>query len=318
MIKRSLGKTGLSVSEIAFGGVEIGIPYGIGVKDQSDMLPHAEAIQLLHAALDGGINFFDTARLYGESETIMGKAFHDRREKVVIATKCKHFRDANGEIPSYKILKGIVESSLEESLEALQTDHVDLFMLHQGDRAILENGDVRRVFLELKQSGRTRAIGASTYKTEETQLAIEAGAWDVIQLPFNLMDQRQQQLFSLAAEKGIGLVIRSVLLKGLLSSKGRDLHPALKEVEGHVKKYYELIDGSITDLPALATKFALSFTEVSSVLVGMDRIEYLGKSLAAADGIYLDHTKLAAAKKMAYPDPEFLDLPKWDRLGWLK
>ena len=58
MVQRSLGNTGLSVSEIAFGGVEIGIPYGIGVKDRSDMLSHSEAVKLLHAALEGGINFF--------------------------------------------------------------------------------------------------------------------------------------------------------------------------------------------------------------------------------------------------------------------
>lgn len=317
MHRRSLGNTGLFVSEIAFGGVEIGIPYGIGVKDRSDMLSHAEAMRLLHAALDGGINFFDTARLYGESETIMGKAFHDRREKVVIATKCKHFRDADGRIPPYATLKEIIASSLQESLAALQTNYVDVFMLHQADTAILQNKDVCRVFSELKQAGLVKAIGASTYTVEETTLAIETG-WDIIQLPFNLMDQRQQKVFALAAEKGVGLVIRSVLLKGLLSSKGRGLHPALKKVEEHVTGYHALIDASSPDLPTLATKFALSFQEISSVLVGIDRIEYLQKSLQCADGVYFDNEKLEQAKSLAYPDPEFLDLPQWDRKGWLK
>jgi 1-deoxyxylulose-5-phosphate synthase len=318
MHKRSLGNSGLSVSEIAFGGVEIGIPYGIGVKDRSDMLSHSEAIKLLHAALDGGINFFDTARLYGESELIMGKAFYDRRDKIVLATKCKHFRDADGQIPSYVALKKIIESSLKESLNALQTDHVDIFMLHQADIAILQNEDVSRVFSELKDSGLIRATGASTYSVEETTLAIESKAWDVIQLPFNLMDQRQQQVFTSAAANGVGLVIRSVLLKGLLSSKGRGLHPALKGVEDHVKKYNTVLDDSINDLPSLATKFALSFKEISSVLVGIDRIDYLEKSLQSANGIYLNEKKLAQVKALRYPDPEFLDLPKWDRTGWLK
>lgn len=318
MNQRFLGNTGIAVSEIAFGGVEIGIPYGIGVKDHSDMLSHTEAVQLLHAALEGGINFFDTARLYGESELIMGKAFHDRRDQVVIATKCKHFRDAEGNIPAYPTLKKIVEASLQESLAALQTDYVDVFMLHQADRTILENNDVSRVFSELKQAGLIRATGASTYAVEETRLAVESKAWDVIQLPFNLMDQRQQQVFELAAANGVGLVIRSVLLKGLLSSKGRDLHPALKDVETHVASYKTLLDDSIQELPVLATKFALSFREVSAVLVGIDRMEYLKKSLESADGMYLDEKQLTAARALGYPDPEFLDLPKWDRLGWLK
>jgi len=315
--RRPLGKTGIHVSEIAFGGVEIGLPYGIGVHDQSDMLSHAEAVKLLHAALDRGINFFDTARLYGESETIMGKAFSDRRDKVVLSTKCKHFRDEKGRIPAYAALRKLIESSLQESLTELQTDHVDLFMLHQSDGEILENKDVSRIFSELKKSGAIRAMGASTYSTDETKKAIESG-WDVIQLPFNLMDQRQEALFPLIADNGVGLVIRSVLLKGLLSDKGRNLHPALKDVEDHVKKYQELLTEDMADLSSLATKFALSFNEISSVLVGIDRIEYLEKSLQAANGHYPGLPLKKAAQKLSYPDPSFLNLPEWDRMGWLK
>jgi aryl-alcohol dehydrogenase-like predicted oxidoreductase len=316
--QRLLGNTGISVSEIAFGGVEIGIPYGIGVHDRSDMLSHSDAIKLLHAALDGGINLFDTARLYGESELIMGKAFQDRRDQVILSTKCKHFRNENGSIPPFNILKKTIEDSLHESLGLLRTDYADVFMLHQADLEILESEDVSRIFSDLKSSGIVRATGASTYTTDETRTAIESGAWDVVQLPFNLMDQRQQKLFSLAEEKGVALVIRSVLLKGLLSSKGRDLHPALKDVEEHVKKYSGLIKGNIPDLPTLAAKFALSFKEVTSVLVGIDRHEYLIKSLEAADGHYLSESMRSAAMDLEYPEPEFLDLPKWDRLGWLK
>lgn len=316
--KRLLGKTGIQVSEIAFGGVEIGIPYGIGVHSHSDMLSHSEAVKLLHAALDKGISFFDTARLYGESETIMGKAFHDRRQQVVLSTKCKHFRDEKGKIPAFAALKEIIESSLHESLNELQTDYVDMLMLHQSDLEILENEDVKRVFEGLRQSGKIRAAGASAYATIETEKAIESGAWDVIQFPFSLMDQQQHQFFSLAAEKGIGLVIRSVLLKGLLSDKGRNLHPALIDVENHVKKYHQLLTNDIPDISTLATKFALSFDEVSAVLVGIDRIEYLNKSVQAANGKYLNAAVLKAAQELSYPDPSFLDLPKWDRMGWLK
>lgn len=315
--KRSLGKTGIVVSEIAFGGVEIGMPYGIGVHDRSDMLSHAEAIRLLHVALEGGINFFDTARMYGESETIMGKAFHDRRQNVVLSTKCKHFRDENGQIPPYDRLRNTIGSSLHESLRELQTDYVDVFMLHQVDHSILENEDVSRVFSDLKRSGMIKAAGASTYTVDETAKAIDTGVWNVIQLPFNLLDQRQESLFPVAEKNGVGLVIRSVLLKGLLSSKGRGLHPALKDVEDHIKKYDQLLSPEIPEISTFATKFALSFNEVSAVLVGIDRIEYLNKSLLAANGHYLDARARMQAQQLAYPDPAFLDLPKWDRLGWL-
>jgi len=313
---RTLGKTLIEVSEIAFGGVEIGMPYGIGVHSHADMISREHAIRLLHEALDKGINFFDTARLYGESESIMGEAFSDRRDRVVLATKCRHFRDDSGAVLSGKLLEKTIEGSLEESLSLLRTDYVDLFMLHQADIEILNNDHVREIFMKLKSTGKVRSIGASTYSSEETRTAIEK-SWEVIQCPFNLMDQRQQQNFQLANENGTGIVIRSVLMKGLLSDKGRGLHEALKDVENHIKKYHDLLSDSIPDISTLAMKFALSFNEVSSVLVGIDRLEYLEKALTAVSAVDLNQSDLYRAKKLEYPDPDFLDLPRWDRLGWL-
>lgn len=313
MKTRELGKTGITVSEIAFGGVEIGMPYGF---NQNEMLPREAAVNLLHEALDNGITFFDTARLYGESESIMGEAFHDRRDKIVLATKCKHFKNQDGTIPPYTELEKIIESSLKESLGYLRTDYADVFMLHQADMVVLENDDVKTVFEKLKASGRVRAIGASTYSPEETHEAIKKG-WEVIQLPFNLMDQRQGQNFAYAKEMGTGIVVRSVLMKGLLSDRGKNLHPALLDVEQHIGKFQSLLSDDITELPTLATKFALSHPEVSAVLVGIDKPEYLHKAVETISGNLLSKADLASAQSLAYPDPAFLDLPGWDRMGWL-
>ena len=144
------------------------------------------------------------------------------------------------------------------------------------------------------------------------------GIYDVIQLPYNLMDQRQGKLFPLAYEKGIGIVVRSALFKGILTPKGENLHPALRSVQEHRKVYEKLLSEKAPTLAQLATKFVLSHKEVSSVLVGIDKMEYLEDALAVADGNYLDFPTLEQAQKLAYPDPDFLDLPKWSRLGWLK
>jgi aryl-alcohol dehydrogenase-like predicted oxidoreductase len=318
MKKRALGKTGILVSEIAFGGVEIGLPYGIGVNSEADMLTEKQAIHLLHAAFDSGVNFFDTARMYGKSEDIIGKAFADRREKVILCTKCRPFRGKDGRLPDDEELGRLIETSLRESLMALQTGYVDVFMLHQADLEILENEMIASVFRDLKEKGIARAIGASTYKSDETRKVINSGIWDVVQLPFNLMDQRHHENFALAEAHGVGIVIRSVLLKGLLSNRGNDLHPALADVRKHILLYDRLIGDGIKDLSTLALKFALSCKEVSSVLVGIDKMEYLRQSLAAADGIYMNAHTLNRARSMAYPDPAFLDLPHWERMGWLR
>src|SRR5690606_39549609 len=113
------------------------------------------------------INFFDTARHYGESERLMGRAFEGIRDQVVIATKSVHFKDKNGQIPSYSKLKDIVNNSLQQSLDNLRTDYVDLFMVHYADMDILQNEDVTRVFSEIQQEGAVKNIGVSVYKSEE-------------------------------------------------------------------------------------------------------------------------------------------------------
>ena len=318
MKKRLLGNTGIKVSEIAFGGVEIGMPYGIGVTNKSDMLSINEAVHLLHKAIDCGINFFDTARMYGESERIMGKAFRDRRDEVVIATKCRHLIDTNGNLPSGDVLRLTIENSLYESLKALGTEYVDIFMLHQADSRIVQYEAVLRTYSSLSVKGLNRVAGVSTYTILETEEALGNSLWNILQVPFNLMDQRQEAYFQKANNQGVGIVVRSVLLKGLLSNRGKNLHPALKDVENHIIRYTELLEETDCDLSALATKFALSFPEVSTVLVGIDKKEYLEQSLKTADGIYLNNQKLERAKKLAYPEPEFLNLPYWDKMNWLK
>ncbi len=317
MKKKALGNTGIRVSEIAFGGVEIGMPYGIGVKGSADMPSKKEAVSLLHAAIEGGINFFDTARVYGRSEEIMGVAFRGKRDSVVISTKCKHLRDEQGVPPSSKKLKEIIEKSMEESLAALQTDYIDVYILHQADEEILQNETVAETFVRLREKGVIRATGASTYSVSETKKCIDSGHWDVVQLPFNLMDQSQGETFTLAHEKGVGIVVRSVLFKGILSNKGRHLHTALKDVERHVQLYKDFGTEHSFDIVTLAIKFALSYRQISSVLVGIDRLEYLKKAIAVADGNYLDKNTLEQLKTLRYPDPFFLDLKKWDKEGWL-
>lgn len=317
MLKRVLGRTQIEVSEISFGTVSLGVPYGIGVGGKGDMPSEKEAISLLRSALDRGINFFDTARTYGCSEERIGKAFDGKREEVVIATKCSHLYDENNQLPRGNELKRIIDNSLKKSLSVLQTDYVDVYMTHNADLTILSNETLAATFSEYKQKGLARAIGVSTYSIEETKKAIESGIWDVIQLAYNLIDQSQGELFRLAQQNGVGLVVRSVLFKGILTDKGRNLHPELKAVEKHREIYNELLSKDIHSLSDLATKFVLSHKEVSSVLVGIDKTEYLQSALDVADGNYLDEKEMARAKEFAYPEPEFLDLHKWDKKGWL-
>src|SRR5690606_23858513 len=154
-----------------------------------------------------------------------------------------------------------------ESLKALKTDYIDVFMLHYADLEILEIDELYEVFEELSKLGLIRYSGVSVYEEKEKKIALDKGVCKVIQLPFNLMDQKQGVHFKRAHENGIGLVIRSVLMRGLLTDKSFQLHPELKAVQQHIQRYNQLFNSEIESLAALAMKFAAAIPEVSSVLV---------------------------------------------------
>ena len=319
MLEKTVGRTNIKVSELSFGTVSLGLPYGIGVKDKNYMLTDRQSCSLLNTALDSGVNFYDTAKEYGKSEEILGRAFKDKRNEVVICTKPAHLYDIykGQSLPLSGEITKVLNESLVHSLNKLQTDYIDIYMSHNGTEEVIENDTVIGFFQNLMKKGVIRATGISVYTIEQSLKAIKSGVWDVIQLQFNLMDQRQLPAIEFAKEKGVGIIIRSVLFKGILTDRGSNLHPELKAVEEHREKYLPLIRDDIGSLSELATKFVLSFDGVSSVLIGIDKPEYLEQALKIVNGKYLDEQTLLKAKEFAYPDPDFLNLPVWDRKGWL-
>ncbi|MGH2623454.1 MAG: aldo/keto reductase, partial [Sphingobacterium sp.] len=207
--------------------------------------------------------------------------------------------------------------SLTESLKALKTDYIDVFMLHYADLEILEIDELYEVFEELSKEGLIRYPGISVYEEKETKRALDKGFWSVLQLPFNLMDQKQGVHFQKAHENGVGLVIRSVLMRGLLTDKSFQLHPELKAVENHIQLYKQLFDSEMESLVALAMKFTASIPEIASVLVGFDKIAFVDQALEIFNGKNLNEDQLKLAKSLSYPDQGFLNLAKWDKNGWL-
>ncbi|GAA5221875.1 aldo/keto reductase [Membranihabitans marinus] len=313
MKQRSLGNTGISVSEVAFGAVEIGMQYG-----DHKMPSEAEANHLLMTALDRGINFFDTARMYGESESRIGRAFENCRHDAVIATKCVHLLDKNGHLPDDEdLIKKNILQSIEQSLTELKTDYIDLFMLHQANSEILENQTIAETFTELRQSGKTRAIGVSTYGAEDTKLCIDKEIWNAIQVPFNLLDQSHGRYFEEAKAKGVAILIRSVLFRGMLGGHELNLHSALSAVQDQITGYNNYLRPEYPTLPMLATKFALSYDEVASVLIGIDKMKFLEAAIEVADQNYLSISMREEMEKLAFPEPAFLNLHQWEVNGWI-
>lgn len=312
---RSLGKSGLRVSEISFGCVELGLPYGLKAPGERAMPEVEEAVALVHQALDRGINFFDTARSYGRSEAVLGQALAGQRGQVVIATKCRSLQALDSEPAG---VRAFVEQSLTESLAHLRTDYVDAYLLHEGRTWTPLHDEAVEVLQDLKRRGLTRTIGLSAYGRELFEKALETGWCDLFQFAYHLLDPSLgQALFPPAAAAGVGVVVRSVLLKGILTGKARYLHEKLQWVAEYSRRFEALLSPKAPTLTALAIKFALSRPEVSSAVLGLDREDYLESVVQIADGDYLTAEEQAAAERLAYPHPEALDLPAWDRAGWL-
>ncbi|MDR1659804.1 MAG: aldo/keto reductase [Desulfovibrio sp.] len=193
----SLGKSGLRVTRPAFGALPI------------QRLERKEAVELLHAAVDGGISFFDTARAYTDSEAKLGDAFDGMRGRVIIATKTRG--------PD----RAVIEADLAKSLEALKTDYLDLYQLHNiADLPRPGDGTQRwETMSELKRKGVIRAMGITSHSLETAREAAVSGLYDTVQFPFSLLATREEEeLMRVCREKNIGFIAMKALAGGLITN----------------------------------------------------------------------------------------------------
>lgn len=194
MEHRTLGKTGLNVSVLGFGGAEIGF----------EGAPENDVETLLNAAIDAGLNTVDTAECYADSEEKIGRAVAHRRADFHLFTKVGHASGIEG--ADWDV--DLMEKSIERSLKRLQTDCVDLIQLHTCSLEQLQQGDVIEVLKRAQQAGKTRFIGYSG-DNEAAQWAVESGLFDTLQTSLNVCDQNiAAQTVPLALKNGMGVIAK--------------------------------------------------------------------------------------------------------------
>jgi aryl-alcohol dehydrogenase-like predicted oxidoreductase len=210
MQSRRLGKTGWDVSEIGFGAWAIGGEWG-----ETD---EEESMAALHAAVDVGVTFFDTADVYGDgrSERLLGRLLRERDERLVVATKFGRRVEQDPALFTYENLR----ACLERSRENLGVEAVDLVQLHSPPWETYYLPEVHEACSRLVQEGLVRAYGVSVEKVEEGLKAIEYDGVATIQLIFNLLRQRPAELFfEQARRRDVGVIVRVPLASGLLTGK---------------------------------------------------------------------------------------------------
>ncbi len=306
---RFLGNTGLRVSELCFGAMTFGEGfYGIGEVEQ------VGATELVKRALEGGINFFDTADIYcrGQSETILGQAFRDLgvdRQSVVIATKVRGpMSDAagagTGDVNNVGLSRKHIITSCEASLQRLATDHVDLYQIHGWDE-FTPLDETMRALDDLIRQGKVRYVGCSNLAAwqivKANGIATAAGGTPFcsLQAYYSLVGRDLElDLLPMCRAEGVGVMVWSPLAGGFVTGKYRrgqdapagarrrnfDFPPIDRE---RAYDAVELLDGLAKEMastiPRLALSWVLQQPGISTVIIGAKKLSQLEDNLASVD-----------------------------------
>jgi len=291
--KRILGRTGLSVTECSLGTFHLTTDF---------LIPHDEALSICKRAVALGINFIDTAAMYGagESEAIIGEALGSFTGELVIADKVGWF--SRGicswqEERSYKS-KELIRRQFEHSLYMLKREYVDILYIHEADwddwwdDFKAASGPVIQFLHEVKREGKIRFMGVSGRDTEKLTSLIKTGLFDIV-LTFDNYDlvskKAREKLIPAAREQNVGVVLGAPFRQGLLAKKDETIMQehikegrlTIEESE-RVKKLYRLSDETGIPLPEMAIRLILTDKDIAAVIPGPCTVEELENNVASA------------------------------------
>lgn len=301
---RKLGKTGLDVSVIGIGTAELGMDYGIPVPGAYGKPDKKDAEEIINKAIDSGINLFDTAPSYGSSEELLGSLLTSK--DCYIATKVN--------VPDRsKEMFISVEASVKNSLKRLRRDCLDIIQIHNATADIIKNTQMPQALLKLKEKGLIRFIGASVYEPADASAAVESGIFDLLQVAYNILDQRMSEsIFTKAEESAMGVLGRSAYLKGVLTEKSSYLsqeHRFLKDAAAGIIDKARLKGPS--ELANYALRFCLSCQNIDSVLIGVRAAEELEFALGCEKEARLPKEITHSLKGVSIKDVSWLNPSSW-------
>ena len=313
---RTLGRTGLKVSEIGYGAWGIGGTQWLGGDDR-------ESLAALRRALELGLNFIDTALVYGDGhgERLVGQVVREAPQPVYVATKVPPKNRRWPARPGIGIREVFPYSYIlectEQSLRNLGLDHIDVQQLHVWNPEWIHEDDWRRAFEDLQRSGKVRFVGVSIndHQPDSALELIETGLIDTVQVIYNIFDQSpERRLFPLCQERNIGVLARVPLDEGALTGQitaesrfdPRDFRSFYfrgdrkLQVEERVAALRRDLAGVEGDLPEIALRFCLSHPAVSTVIPGMRKVRHVEANLAVSDKGPLNEQVLAILRKHAW------------------
>lgn len=303
---RTLGKTGLRVSDVGFGAWQLGSSAAWGTT-----MSDAAACELVHRAIERGCNLFDTAPNYGNtnSEQMLGKALIGRRDQVVLVSKFGHM-PGGGEDFS----EAWMWESLHDSLKRLQTDYLDVFLLHSPP-VEFQNGShpIWDALRRAQAQGKIRFYGASVDFADPMRTVLDTSDAQVLEILFNALHQDPRKAFDRVRKHQVGILTKVPLDSGWLTGKyGRtSCFSGVRDrwTEAEINQRAELVDrlswltADGVSLTQKAIGYLLAYPEVSSVIPGCRSVEQLETNLQAAHHVL----SLADREKLEQFWDEFTD-----------
>jgi len=296
---RSLGRTGMMISEIGFGAWGIGGDWGSKEDD--------DAVAAIQRAMDQGLNFIDTAACYGDghSEKLIARAFKERGERCLVASKVPPKNYKWPPIPGVPVSEvfpkeWIIEMT-ERSLRNLETDCLDLTQLHVWSDAFNEDMQWYEVLVQLREQGKIRFFGVSVndWDAYGGVNLVKSDRVDSIQVIYSIFEQRPaEQLLPAAIEHNVGIIVRVPFEEGLLTGK---IGPGYQFAEGDWRARW-LADGRLEEawehvealrwvendrrtMAQAALKFTLAHPAVSTVIPGMRSAQHVDENVAVSDQV---------------------------------
>lgn len=270
MQKRTLGRTGMQVTELGFGGAEIGF----------QSAEPAVVERLLGSALDAGLNVIDTAECYNNSEELIGKTVSHRRSEFYLFTKCGH---ASGfDLPDWD--PKMLEQSIERSLKRLKTDVLDLVQLHTCSEEMLRQGDVIAVLQRARDAGKTRFIGYSG-DSKAALYAVQCGAFDTLQTSINIADQESASLtLPVALQNNIGVIAKRPIANAAWRTGQKPENSYTHTYWDRLQALdYAFLQSDLEESIGTALRFTLSTPGVHTAIVGTANPERWRQNAALLD-----------------------------------
>lgn len=262
---------GMDMSVFTLGTVQLGMDYSLGEHTQKP--PKEVAFALLDRAVACGVNTFDTANNYGDSEKTIGEWLQTKQpeERPYVVTKIGPFDRSSKEQ-----LRDDIFRQTEKSLQTLDTNSLDMLMVHAYEDYAQNPDTVAAAFAELKAQGMIKRSALSAYSRHDYKVLSESG-FDAVQIPLNVFDWAQIESggIMLLADAHMAVFVRSVFLQGLIFLKPEDVDPRMGFCVPYLKKYLTLCDELGLSPATLALSFALSVPGITSVVLGCQTIGQL-------------------------------------------